>query len=201
MLVSTIKAKFKVYADQSSYNLKDSELTKVIQKANVAYFESLSNKWGIDAANQIDISPIVKVLPNITPVSNTISYSLFPDYNKVGFLKPTYVVDGVTYSFPSKLITENQMYSSLNTGTVRYPRHYVTDTGIVFEPSITPTNLFAIYLRTPYEIDFTITDYDVPITEENVEAILQIALQNMSVSQRENDQAQAVIQESIFNKQ
>jgi len=200
MLVSDIKLKFKTYSDEMSFNLKNSELTQVFQKANLAYFESLANKWGSDMKNQIEIAPIVKSI-TITPVSNTVLYSLFPDYNRVGFLKPTYTVDGVDYTFPSKLITENQMYSPLNAGTVRYPRHYITDEGIVFEPSLTPTSLFAIYLRTPYDIDFTITDYDVPITDDNVQGIIQIALQNVAVSQREGDQAALTIQESQFNNQ
>ena len=201
MLVSRIKAKFKVYSDEMSFNLKNSQLNEIIGKANLAYFESLASKWGVDAKNQIEIAPIVKTINLANPSSNEIPYSSMPNYDRIGFVRPTYVENGVTYSFPAKPLPENLKYSPFSNGTVRYPRYWLKDDALVLEPSNTPTAFFATYLREPYTIDFTIADYDVPITDENVENILQIALQNMAVSQREFDMAQQVIVEKQFNAQ
>ncbi len=42
---------------------------------------------------------------------------------------------------------------------------------------------------------------DIPYSEINVQGIIQIALNNVGVSQRDYEQAQAVILESQFNNQ
>jgi len=195
-----IKAKFKVYSDQMSFNLKNSQLNKIFDKSQDAYWNSLAAKWNTTLENSIDIAPIAKRL-TITPTSNVILYTQLPNYERIGFVKPTYIVNGETYSFPAKAISENQKYSSLNNGTYRYPRFYESDDGIVLEPSITPTSLFCTYLREFYPIDFDSPADIIPYTEANVQGIIQIALQNVAVSQRELDQAGAIIQENAFNKQ
>lgn len=195
-----IKAKFKVYFDNMSFNLKNGELNRVFEKAQDAYWNSLAKNWNTTLENSIDIAPIAKRL-TITPTSNVILYTELPNYERIGFVKPTYTVDGETYSFPAKPVSENQKYSVLNNGTYRYPRFYESDNGIVLEPSTTPTSLFCTYLREFYPIDFDAPADVIPYTEANVQGIIMIALQNVGVSQRENDQAQALIQENAFNKQ
>jgi len=200
MLVSAIKSKFLVYSDTMSTNWTNTQLNRIFEKAQQAYWNSLANNWGASLENAIDIAPIYKTI-NITPTSNIILYTSFPNYERIGFIKPTYVVGGETYSFPSKPIAENNKYSPLSSGTVRYPRHYLTDTGIVLEPSNTPTSLFCTYLREFYPIDFASPTTDIPYSEDNVQAIIQIALQNVAVSQRDFDEAAAVVNQQQFNKQ
>jgi hypothetical protein len=200
MLVSAIKSKFLVYSDTMSTNWTNTQLNRIFEKAQQAYWNSLANNWGASLENAIDIAPIYKTI-NITPTSNIILYTSFPNYERIGFIKPTYVVGGETYSFPSKPIAENNKYSPLSSGTVRYPRHYLTDTGIVLEPSNTPTSLFCTYLREFYTIDFASPTTDIPYSEDNVQAIIQIALQNVAVSQRDFDEAAAVVNQQQFNKQ
>lgn len=200
MLVSAIKSKFLVYSDTMSTNWTNTQLNRIFEKAQQAYWNSLANNWGASLENAIDIAPISKTI-NITPTSNIILYTSFPNYERIGFIKPTYVVGGETYSFPSKPISENNKYSSLSSGTVRYPRHYLTDTGIVLEPSNTPTSLFCTYLREFYTIDFASPTTDIPYSEDNVQSIIQIALQNVAVSQREFDEAAAVVNQQQFNSQ
>jgi hypothetical protein len=196
-----IKAKFKVYMDEMSFNLKNSELNRLFERAQDAYWNSLANKWGTSLENSVDIAPIVKLVNTLAPASNTILYSDLPNYERIGFVKPTYVVNGATYSFPAKILTENQKYSPLNQGTLSYPRYYETDTGIVLQPSDTPTNVMCTYLREPYPIDFDSPSDVIPYTEANVQGIITIALQNSAVSQREGDQAGLTIQEAQFNNQ
>lgn len=196
-----IKAKFKVYSDQMSFNLKNSELKRVFERAQDSYWNSLANKWGTSLENSVDIAPIVKLVNTLAPTSNVILYSDLPNYERIGFVKPTYFVNGTTYSFPAKILTENQKYSPLNAGTLSYPRYWESDTGIVLEPNITPTNVMCTYLREPYPIDFDTPDVVIPYTEANIQGIIQIALQNVAVSQREGDQAALTIQEAQFNNQ
>lgn len=198
MLVSEIKSKFKTYSDNFSFNFSNNQLNNIFAKAQNYYWDGLANKWGLDLQNAIDIAPISKRI-TITPSSNIIPYSSFPNYDRIGFVKPTYVIDGEEVSVPAKPIVENNKYSSLSSGTLRYPRYYLNDDGLVLEPSTTPTSLFCTYLREPYEIDFNSPTDDIPYTEMNVQGIIQVALNNIAVSQREYDQAGAIIQESQFN--
>lgn len=196
-----IKAKFKVYVDNSTFNLKNSQLNRIFDKAQTFYWSSLANKWGSSLENSVDIAPLVKMLPSVTPASNVILYSDLPNYERIGFVKPTYVVNGETFSFPAKILTENQKYSIYNQGSVRYPRYYETDAGIVLEPSITPTSVMVTYLRSFYPIDFDSPTDTFNYNDDNVQGIISIALQNLAVSQREMEQANGIIQEVQFNNQ
>lgn len=199
MLVSEIKSKFKVYSDTMSFNFSNTQLNNIFAKAQSAYWDNLSNAWGTTLESSNDIAPIAKRV-TITPSSNVITYaSIDANFDRAGFIKPTYVVDGETFSFPAKMLPENFKYSSLSNGTVRYPKYYFQDDAIVLEPSLTPTSLFMTYLRLPYTIDFASPSTDIPYTEVNIQAIIQIALNNIAVSQREYDQAGSVIQENQFN--
>jgi hypothetical protein len=198
MLVSEIKSKFLVYSDTMSTNWTNTQLNQIFDKAQQAYWASLSNKWGQDLQNVVDISPITKTI-TITPTSNIILYSELPNYERLGRLLPTYVVNGKTYQYPSKPVTENNRYSIYSEGTYRYPRHYLIDSGIVLEPNTTPTSLTCTYLRSYYEIDFTAQTTDIPYTDDNVQAIIEIALQNVAVSQRDYEQAGSIIQQDMFN--
>ena len=199
MLVSEIKSRFKTYSDVLSYNFSTTQLNNIFAKAQSAYWDNLTNNWGSTLENSNDIAPIAKRV-TITPASNVITFaSIDANFDRAGFIKPTYVVDGETYSFPAKFIPENFKYSSLSNGTIRYPKYYIQSDAIVLEPSVTPTSLFMTYLRLPYTIDFASPSTDIPYTEINVQAIIQIALNNVAVSQREYDQAGSVIQENQFN--
>jgi hypothetical protein len=198
MLVSEIKSKFLVYSDTMSTNWTNTQLNQIFDKAQQAYWSSLSNKWGKDLQNLVDIAPISKTAI-VTPASNIILYSSIANYERAGSVIPTYVVNGITYRYPSKIITENNKYSSLSEGTYLYPRHYFIDTGIVLEPSTTPTTVTINYLRSYFEIDFASPSTDIPYTDDNVQAIIQIALQNVGVSQREYEQAGSIIQQEMFN--
>jgi len=201
MLVSEIKSKFKTYSDVMSFNFSNTQLNNIFAKAQEHYWDNLGKNWGTTLENSVDIAPIAK-RKTLTPTGNLITYAqIDANYEKIGFVKPTYVVDGETYSFPAKPIQENIKYSSLSNGTVRYPRFYLQDDGLVLEPSITPTSLFCTYLRVPYPIDFASPSDDIPYSEINVQGIIQIALNNVGVSQRDYEQAQAVILESQFNNQ
>lgn len=199
--VAEIKAKFKTYVDNSTFNLKNSQLNRIFDKAQTFYWSSLANKWGTSLENSVDIAPIVKMLPNVVPSSNIILYSDLPNYSRIGFVKPTYVVNGETFSFPAKILTENQKYSIYNQGSVRYPRYFETDAGIVLEPSITPTSVMVTYLREFYPIDFDSPTDVINYNDDNIQGIIQIAMQNLAVSQREMEQAAGVIQETQFNNQ
>ena len=201
MLVSEIKSRFKVYYDGMGFNFSNQQLNKIFAKAQSYYFEGLMNKYGENTKNLVDVAPLFKRL-EVTPASNVIPYSSLPNYNRVSFVKPTYEVDGDTYSYPAKPLNENNKYSSLSNGTIKYPRYFLQDDGIVLEPSITPTKVFFTYFRTPLLIDFTITDYDIPeYSEENVQDIIMVALNNVAQSQREYPQQQSVVAESQFNNQ
>lgn len=201
MLVSEIKSRFKTYADDMSFNYSTAQLNNIFYKAQKYYWDSLSNKWNTNLENSIDIAPIVKYTsPAIVPTSNVILYTdIDVNYDRIGFVKPTYLVDGESYSFPAKFLPEAMKYSQLSNGTTRYPKYWLSDTALILEPSTTPTALFCTYLRTPYEIDFASPATDIPYTEANVQGIIQIALNNIAVSQREYDQAQQAIVEAQFN--
>lgn len=198
MLTSEIKRLYKAYSDSFSFNSNDQPLTDLFLKANEFYWNGLADNWGASLDNAVEISPISKNI-TFTPSSNLLLYTDFTNYERLGFLKPTYTVSGVTYSFPSKPIAENNKYSPLSSGTYNYPRHYFIDTGVVLDPADTPTSVFATYLRTPPVIDFTLPDYDVDILNLNVVNIIGIALRNLGVSQREFDMVSAQIQENTLN--
>lgn len=187
MFVSEIKRLYKVCCDGFSFNSNDQPLTDLFLKANTFYWNRLADRWNDTLDNSTEIAPIVVLLTTLAPISNTILYSDLPNYDRLGFLRPTYVVNGFTYSNPSKAIAENNKYSKLSTGTFQYPRHYFTDTGIVLQPDDTPTNVYTTYLRIPFVVDFTIPDYDVPINNINVFNTIGLALSNLGVSQREFD--------------
>ena len=199
MLVSEIKTLFKVASDVMSFNFSNTQLNAIFLKAQTIYFDNLSKTWGSSLENSIDIAPIAK-RTTITPSSNVITYgSIDANFDKIGFIRPTYTVSGETYSFPAKLVQENLKYSIYSEGTFRVPKYYLQDDAIVLQPDLTPTSLFLTYLRLPYTIDFASPSTNIPYTEVNVNAIIQIALNNVAVSQREFDEAQAVIQQEQFN--
>jgi hypothetical protein len=199
MLVSEIKSRFRVASDTNSFNFSNTQLNNIFAKAQSAYWDNLSNAWGTTLESSNDIAPIAKRV-TITPASNVITYaSIDANFDRAGFIRPTYVVNGETFSFPAKMLPENFKYSSLSNGTVRYPKYYFQDDAIVLEPSTTPTSLFMTYLRLPYTIDFASPATDIPYSEINIQSIIQIALNNVAVTQREYDQAGSVIQENQFN--
>lgn len=199
MLVSEIKSRFKTNSDVMGFSFSNTQLNNIFAKAQSAYWDNLSNAWGTTLESSNDIAPIAKRV-TITPASNIITYaSIDANFDRAGFIKPTYVVNGETFSFPAKMLPENFKYSSLSNGTVRYPKYYFQDDAIVLEPSTTPTSLFMTYLRLPYTIDFASPATDIPYSEINIQSIIQIALNNVAVTQREYDQAGSVIQENQFN--
>ncbi len=200
MFVSEIKRRFKVAADEMSANWSNTQLNQIFSRAQVAYLDMLANNYGADLENEVDIQPYVKTAA-LTPVSNIIPISGLSEYDRVVYLKPTYVVNGITYSYPSKPLPQTNRYSVFSNGTYRYPRHYLIDDNIVLQPSDTPTAVDVVYLRGIYDIDFTIADYDVAITDKNVDGIIGVALRHIATSQREYDQAAGAQQQNILDQQ
>jgi len=199
MLVSEIRSRFKTYADVMSFNYSTTQLNNIFAKAQKYYWDGLAKNWNSTLENSIDIAAIAKRI-TITPISNLVTYAqISADYDMIGFVRPTYVVGAETHSFPAKVITENMKYSALSNGTTRHPKYYLQDDGLVLEPSTTPTSFFCTFLRKPYVIDFAIPATDIPYTEANVQGIIQVALNNIAVTQREYDQAQQAIVEAQFN--
>lgn len=199
MLVSEIKSRFKVYTDTMSFNFSTTQLNKIFAKAQTYYFERLMNEYGRDTQNTTDVSAIFKRI-TITPASNVILYSSLPDYNRLGELLATYVVGGKTYNSIAKPININNNYSPFSGGNFEYPRYYLQDDGIVLQPSTTPSSVFCTYFRAPYDIDFNNPNDDIPYSEENVQGIIMIAMNNVAQQQREYEQQGSVVNENMFNQ-
>lgn len=197
MLPSEIKTLFKTYFDVFSFNFSNTQLNSIFEKANYSYWDELGDQLGKDWKNVTDIEPLMKSF-SLTPVSNEISTASISNYYRLMTIKPTYVVSGKTYSYPSKYLNETDKYSVLSQGTLRYPRHFFEADKIVLQPSNTPTSVTGTYLREPYEINF-VTNVDVPITKTNVLGIIGHALRQVGVSQREFDYAQQVELDNKMN--
>lgn len=200
MLVSEIKRNFKNAYDSFSFNFSNTQLNDLFARANEIYVDGLLNNFGKSLENEVDSQPFIKT-STLTPVSNSIATSSLPDYDRIFYVKPTYVVSGVTYSYPAKPITQAVRYSEFDQGTVRYPVYYLTDDTIVLEPSNTPTTVTILYGRGAYLIDFTVADYDVPITDKNMFGIIEVALRLCGASQREYNYQAAINNEANANKQ
>lgn len=191
-----IKQSFKVAYDAFSFNFSNNQLNEIFEKAQNIYWGALSDKWGVSLEGGIDLQPQVKEINIVSPGVYSLPLNLIPDYNRIGFLKPTYVVDGVTYTNPAKPLPINNKYSVLSPGTVRYPRYYIIDDHIVLEPSINPTNVNVIYIKNYEPIDFNDADTDIPITERNVQGIIEQALRVCGTSQREFDYSNSITAEN-----
>ena len=190
MLPSEIKTLFKTYFDTFSFGCSSTQLNSIFEKANITYWDKLANQMGLDWQANTDLQPIIKEF-QVYPASNRIPTSSITEFDRLGTVIPTYVVSGVTYTNPSKYLNEVNKYSVYSQGTVRNPRHYLIDAFIILQPSNTPTVVNGTYLRNPYPINF-VTNVDVPITDKNVQGIIEIALRNCGVSIREFDYANQV---------
>lgn len=191
-----IKQAFKVAYDAFSFNFSNTQLNEIFEKAQNIYWGALSDKWGISLEGGIDLQPQIMEINIVAPGAYSLPLALIPDYNRIGFLKTTYVVDGVTYTFPAKPLPVNNKYSMLSSGTVRYPRYYLIDEHIVLEPSINPDNVNVIYVKNFEPIDFNTPLVDIPITERNVQGIVEQAIRICGTSQREFDYTSAVTTEN-----
>jgi hypothetical protein len=149
--------------------------------------------------NDLELQPVTISL-SLTPSTNEIPLTDLPEYNRIGYLLPTFSVSGTTYTFPAKELDVANKNSVFSKGTVRYPRFYYLKDSIVLMPTLTPTNVDVIYLKNPPVIDFTIADYDVDITDRNVYGICDAALKQLGVTEREFDFAAATQQNIINNK-
>ena len=190
MLPSEIKTLFKTYFDTFSFGYSNTQLNSIFEKANIVYWDQLANKMGLDWQENTDLQPIIKEF-QVYPASSRFPTSSITEFYRLGTVVPTYVVSGQTYSNPSKYLNEVNKFSIYSQGTVRNPRHYFLDDYVVLQPSNTPTVVNGTYLRNPYPINF-VTDVDVPITSQNVQGIIEIALRNCGVSIREFDYANQV---------
>jgi hypothetical protein len=191
-----IKQSFKVAYDAFSFNFSNNQLNEIFERAQGIYWGALSDKWGVSLEGGIDLQPLVMEINVVSPGTYSLPLNLIPDYNRIGFLKTTYVVDGITYTFPAKPLPINNKYSMLSSGTVRYPRYYLIDDNIVLEPSINPTNVNIIYIKNYEFIDFNDFITEINITERNVQGIIEQALRICGTSQREFDYTNAVTTEN-----
>jgi len=198
MLPSEIKTNFKTYFDSFSFNFSNTQLNSIFEKANQAYWEELASRVDYDWKNVTEIEPIVQSF-SITPTSNEIAFSdISANYDRLMTIVPTFVVNGKTYTNPSKYLNEVDKSSVYSRGTYRYPKHFIQANKIVINPNTTPTACTGTYLRVPYPINF-VTNVDVPITSSNMMGIIAIALRNVGVSQREFDYAQQVEGDNKLN--
>lgn len=195
-----IKTLFKTYFDAFSFNFRNNQLNNIFEKAQNIYWGKLSDKWGISLENEIDLQPIIEQY-NVVTIANPLPLTSLPNYNRIGVLKPTFVVNGKTYSYPAKPLNANNRYSSLAQGTVRYPRYYLVADSIVIQPNLVPTAIYVEYLRDFYPIDFNDPLTDIPITQRNVQGILEEALRVTGNMQREFDYANQIANENIINNQ
>lgn len=199
MLPSAIKTLFKTYFDTFSFGYSNTQLNSIFEKANIVYWDKLANQMGLDWQANTDLQPIIKEF-QVYPASNRIPTSSITEFDRLGNVYPTYVVNGTTYNSKSKYLNEVNNCSVYSQGTVRNPRHYLIDAYIILQPSNTPTVVNGTYLRNPYPIDF-VTNVDVPITDKNVQGIIEIALRNCGVSIREFDYANQVDLDNNRNNQ
>jgi hypothetical protein len=194
-----IKQSFKVAYDAFSFNFSNNQLNEIFEKAQNIYWGALSDKWGVSLEGGIDLQPQVMEINIVNPGAYSLPLSLIPDYNRIGFIKPTYVVNGTSYSYPAKPLPINNKYSMLSSGTVRYPRYYIIDDRIVLQPDINPTNVNVIYIKNYESIDFNDIVTDIPITERNVQGIVEQALRVCGTSQREYDYTNSVTAENSIS--
>lgn len=195
-----IKTLFKTYFDAFSFNFSNNQLNSIFEKAQNIYWGKLSDKWGISLENEIDLQPIIEQY-NVVTIANPLPLTSLPNYNRIGVLKPTFVVNGKSYTFPAKPLNANNRYSPLAQGTVRYPRYYLVSDSIVIQPDLVPTAIYVEYLRDFYQIDFNDPLTDIPITQRNVQGILEEALRVTGNMQREFDYANQIANENIINNQ
>jgi|688.fasta_scaffold276180_2 hypothetical protein len=196
-----IKVLFKTYFDAFSFNFSNAQLNSIFEKANHIYWDGLAAEWGSSLENSINIQPIVADITVTTFTGNKIALSSITNYDRLAYLKPTYVVNGVTYSFPAKPQNENNRFSPLSAGTLRNPRYRLIADYIVLSPNNTPTTVDITYLTAFPAIDFTTPAVDIPITAQNVQGILEEALRITGNMQREFDYANQITLESNVSKQ
>lgn len=195
-----IKTLFKTYFDAFSFNFSNNQLNSIFEKAQNIYWGKLSDKWGISLENEIDLQPIIEQY-NVVTIANPLPLTSLPNYNRIGVLKPTFVVNGKSYTFPAKPLNANNRYSPLSQGTVRYPRYYLVSDSIVIQPDLVPTAIYVEYLRDFYPINFNDPLTDIPITQRNVQGVLEEALRVTGNMQREFDYANQIANENIINNQ
>ena len=195
-----IKATFKAAYDSFGFNFSNNQPNELFERAQNVYWGNLADKWGMSLEVNIDLQPQIKEA-NITPSSNEIDLSVeITDYNRLGYVKPRYVVNGKTYEWAAKPLPISNRYSVYSEGTYRYPRYYLIQDTVVLQPSATPTNVNVIYVKNYESIDFSTPLQDIPITERNVQGIVDQALRLAGTMQREFDYANQIAQEGNITK-
>ncbi len=188
MLPAEIKNRFYAYIDQWSVQFTDADLIDIFRKAEYEYFTPMADQWGKDLRNNIELSTLIKTY-TVNPSGNTLDTSStstdLPNYWRFGFVIPTY-----TGATPKQAVLweVNNRKSVYSQPTIYDPGYDFVDNLVnIYPQTPTVTNLSGQYCRTPYFIDFVNNTPDVPITDQNAEAIIQKALIIAGVKIRESN--------------
>lgn len=190
---AAIKVLFKTYFDDSSFNFSNEQLNSIFAKASMVYWDKLIRNYGQDTENLQDLSTITKAY-SFTPSASTFATSEFTTFYALGTLKPTYT--GVTSLFPAKPYNPENSFSPYSAGTTKYPKYeFLLNEIKIYPTANVPTNIAGTYFITPPVIDFT-SGSSIGLSEKNWQGIIQLALVQVGISQREFDYGATISQEN-----
>lgn len=98
-----------------------------------------------------------------------------------------YSINGTTYSKWTKELYSEELSAIYSQGSYRYPRHrFIADTVIITPSTPSVSSVVALYIRSPFVIDFTSPGTDIPYLDVSIRAIVDEALAVAAKMNRED---------------
>ncbi len=193
MIVSAIKSLYFTRIDEfASAYWSNSRLNDLFFTAQSEVFEDLMDKYQLDNSVTEAVLPLVKSQTVNVGGEINVDTDLASPYQRLISIKPTFIVNGKTYSYYAEQLSAEESNSVYALGTVRYPRYeqYANATSEriikVYPNTQTPTSVTINYFRVFDTIDFNTPLNDIPYPNQTIELIINKALQVAAATIRED---------------
>lgn len=175
-----IKERFYTFWDtMQSGTFSNSKLNNIFEKAQTQYLYNIMDKYGLNLAVENEATPYLVDFTD-TPTNNTLDVSEtsagMPNFERLISIAFKFVKGGVTYYEYGRELRNEEKISPLK-GNVRYPKYdYTNDTIRIYPSNESCTEAKGMYFRGIFPIDVTSTTEDLPLTDKNVQGIINNAL-------------------------
>ncbi len=192
MLVSQIKRLFFTRIDEfASAYWDNTRLNDLFLNSQTEVFEDLMDKYQLDNSITEAVLPLVKYDSVTVGTNINLDVDLNNPYQRLITIIPTFVQNGVEYTYYAEQLSAEESNSVYAQGTIRYPRYDQYSVGSdkivkIYPTSNTPTVVVVNYFMQPITIDFDAPTTDIPYPKQTVELILNKAVQIAAATIRED---------------
>jgi hypothetical protein len=185
-----IKDRFFTFWDTlQSGTFSNTKLNYIFEKAQTQYLYNIMDGYGLNLAVENEATTY---LINFTavPTSNALNVAegsvVMPNFERLIAMALKFVKGGVTYYEYSRELKDEEKISPLK-GNVRYPKYDYTNTTIrIYPENETCLEAKGLYFREIFTIDVTSVVENLPLTDKNVQGIINNALNLAAQMTRED---------------